>query len=906
MIGQTISHYKILEKLGEGGMGVVYKAQDTKLDRMVALKFLPPHLNASEQDRARFIQEAKAAATLDHPNICTIFSIEEYDNPVSAGAPAGKQIFIAMQFIDGQLLRDRMSGLSSKHAIDIGIQVAEGLAAAHEKGIVHRDIKPENIMVRKDGIVQIMDFGLAKLKGVSRLTKEGSTVGTAGYMSPEQIQGGDADHRSDIFALGVLLYEMMTGQLPFKGVHETAIAYEIVNVDAVPMSAVKSDISPELDHIVLECLEKEPSERYQSTAEIAKELKRYKRESGRQRTTRTMKIPQFQSLVRETLPTSPVSSWKPFVWPAVSAILAITLVLLVMRGPRETRQLPVMRFPINLALSTPLVLGAATLAISPDGKYIVYLTASNPVTGSTGLTGLSAMLYLRAVDDLTARPLSGSDGASDPFFSADGQWVGFFVSGKLKKVSVFGGSAQNICNVEGFMRGACWGDDNLIWYGHLNSAIHRVSADGGIPTAATILDSSRGEISHRFPQILPGNKWVLFTVKYNNITSFDEAVIVAENTDTHERKEVVRGGSYGRYIPTGHIMYARGTSLYAVPFDLGRMEVTGPPLPVLEGGMLNPLAGSANFEVSQNGILIYTPVGPITGLNNILAWMDRSGKVTPILTEPRPYDDGRLSRDNSKIALTIRAANDDIWVYDLVRGALTRLTFGGGNSGLPDWSPDEKMVLFASERGSETGLFWKSWDGSGVIERLGKEGAASAAFRSTFTPSGKSVIYGMKGDLWEMSVDGDQFSKPLLQVPSADDAPRLSADGRLLAYLSNESGRNEVYVVPYPRMNGKWQISTAGVSSEPIWNSSGNELFYAEQGTLMKVDVAAAPNITFSHPTKVCTLPSSLFAIYDIDRNGKQFLITVSAEENNLALTQLNVVVGWFDELERKFASVQK
>ncbi len=286
MIGTTISHYTILEKLGEGGMGIVYKAHDTKLERDVALKFLPAHLSASEQDKARFMQEAKAAATLDHPNICTIHSIEEHEGPASAGAPAGKHLFIAMQFVDGQLLRDRMSGLNEKQSIEIGIQVADGLAAAHEKGIVHRDIKPENIMVRKDGIVQIMDFGLAKLKGVSRLTKEGSTVGTAGYMSPEQVQGQDADHRSDIFSLGVLLYEMLVGQLPFKGVHETAIAYEIVNVDAIPMSAVRQSIAPELDAIVLECLEKDPNERAQSARQIAIDLKRYKRESSRQRASR--------------------------------------------------------------------------------------------------------------------------------------------------------------------------------------------------------------------------------------------------------------------------------------------------------------------------------------------------------------------------------------------------------------------------------------------------------------------------------------------------------------------------------------------------------------------------------------------------------------------------------------------
>jgi len=580
MIGTTISHYKILEKLGEGGMGVVYKALDTKLEREVALKFLPPHLSASEQDKARFIQEAKAAATLNHPNICTVYAIDEHE----------KQLFIAMQYVDGQLLRDRMYGLSQKQALEIGIQVAEGLAAAHEKGVVHRDIKPENIMVRKDGIAQIMDFGLAKLKGVSRLTKEGSTVGTAGYMSPEQIQGQDADHRSDIFSLGVLLYEMLTGQLPFKGVHETAIAYEIVNVDATPMSMVKPETHPDLDRIVLECLEKDPSERFQSAAEIAKELKRYKRESSRQRTTRTVAARQFQIPSRDEQAEPPQGGHSPkrFLWPLISGLLAVAVVVMAIRPAPESPEFPVIRFPITLPRWTPHVLAASTLAIAPDGRNIVYL-ASIKGSGS-GITALASMLYLRPLDDLSTRQMVGSEGASDPFFSADGQWVGFFASGALKKVSIFGGAAQTICTLPGFMRGGWWSNDNTIWFGDVNSSIHRVPSTGGLPESVTVLDTARGEISHRFPQLLPGNRWILFTAKYNNITSFDEAAIVAENVETHERKELVRGGSYGRFVPSGHIMFARNTSIQAVPFDLESMKVTGPPIPVLEGGMFNPMS----------------------------------------------------------------------------------------------------------------------------------------------------------------------------------------------------------------------------------------------------------------------------------------------------------------------------
>src|SRR5258706_6915188 len=328
MIGQTISHYHILDKLGEGGMGVVYKAEDTKLKRIIALKFLPPELAASDQDKARFVQEAQAASALNHPNVCTIHDIQEHDG----------QMFMVMEFADGQTLREKEGSINPAKAIDIGVQIAEGLAAAHEKGIVHRDIKPENIMVRKDGIVQIMDFGLAKLRAsrASRLTKEGSTVGTAGFMSPEQIQGQETDHRSDIFSLGVVLYELFTGELPFKGVHETALLYEIVNVDAVPMSASKPEIEATLDGIVLECLAKEPSERYQSVAEVAKELQRFKRESTRARATRTMATRQFaQPSGQPAVNAAPETSTarrqgNRWLWPAVAALLAIAAVLLAL------------------------------------------------------------------------------------------------------------------------------------------------------------------------------------------------------------------------------------------------------------------------------------------------------------------------------------------------------------------------------------------------------------------------------------------------------------------------------------------------------------------------------------------------------------------------------------------------
>ena len=488
MIGQTISHYKILEKLGEGGMGVVYKAQDTSLNRFVALKFLPEHVSASADDTARFIQEAQAAAALNHPNICTIYGIEQADN----------KTFIVMEFVEGQTLQEKKSSLSMKQAIDIGIQVAEGLAAAHEKGIVHRDIKPENIMIRKDDRAQIMDFGLAKLRGASRLTKEGSTVGTAGYMSPEQVQGQDTDHRSDIFSLGVLLYEMLSGQSPFKGIHETAIIYEIVNVDAPPMSSIKPEITPELDAIVLECLEKDPKERTQSASQVAVDLKRARRSSSRTRMSRVMPAIPTAAGSRQMDPVS--GSFRisrlqrSLPWAILAVVVLAALGWFLFYGSKGTQT--VNHLNISAIASQDKLIYCSdipSLALSPNGRLLVYTVSQGGVI----------QLYARSLDNYEVRALQGTTNGTAPFFSPDGQWIGFFADGKIKKIPVGGGAAEALCDAAGF-RGACWGPDNRIYYSPtFTSGLFSVSAVGGDPTPVTSLDSTKGERTDRWPEVDP-------------------------------------------------------------------------------------------------------------------------------------------------------------------------------------------------------------------------------------------------------------------------------------------------------------------------------------------------------------------------------------------------------------------
>lgn len=884
MIGQVISHYKILEKLGEGGMGVVYKAEDTRLERTVALKFLPQHLLTSQQDKARFVQEAKSASSLNHPNVATVYDIDEADG----------SMFIAMEFVDGMTLREKMHAISLKQAIEIGIQLADGLAAAHERGVIHRDIKPENIMVRRDGIAQIMDFGLAKLRNASskinRLTKEGSTVGTAGYMSPEQVQGQDVDHRSDIFALGVVLYELFTGQLPFKGIHETALLYEIVNVDAAPMSSIKPEIDPTLDAIVLECLVKEPSERYQSVAEVAKELRRFKRESTRSRATRTMVAQKF-----DKAPPPPELALEPpkktptnVLWPILTGVLAIAGAVLGWMLWQTPSSAPpqVMRFPINLALTTPLVGGAATVAISPDGRNLGYLATSNG----------TPQLFLRPIDQFASRPIAGTDNANDPFFSPDGEWIAYFANSKLMKVSIFGGAPQEICDIPGFMRGAWWGDDSTIWFGHINSAIYRVPSSGGTPVEVTRLDTTGKEISHRFPQPLPGGKTVLFTIKHSNISSFDEAVIATENIETHERKTLVRGGSFGRYLPTGHIIYARGSQIFAVQFDAKAGETKGSPVPVIEGGMLIPQSGDANFTVSKSGTLVYVPEGTLNNFAVQLVWYDRAGNRQPFIDSARAFGDGTLSPDGQKLAVALRSANDDIWVYHLARKTFTRLTFGGGNSDFPVWSPDGKRVMYLSERRREISLFWKPWDGSGVEEKLGDANGMDGTSPPAFSSDGKYIAYTKQGDIWVMSM-GEKTSQRFIQSPAYEYLPAFSRDGKWLSFTSNESGRNEVYVVPFPKGEGKWQVSTNG-GFLASWPGPGKELLYLEGTNMMKVDIIPGSTFDFSIPHMMFKLPS-FNGFLDTTPDGKRFVFgeIVSGRTN---ITQVHVVVGWFDELKRK------
>ncbi|MEX0736776.1 MAG: protein kinase [Bacteroidota bacterium] len=820
MIGQTISHYSILEKLGEGGMGVVYKAQDTKLNRSVALKFLPAHLSATEEDKARFMQEAQAAAALNHPNICTIYGIEE----------SGGQMFIAMEFVEGQTLHDRRLNLPLKQAIEIGIQLADGLAAAHEKGIVHRDIKSENIMLQKDGRVRIMDFGLARIKSASRLTKVGSTVGTTGYMSPEQVQGMQSDHRSDIFSLGVILYELFAGQSPFKGAHETAINYEIVNVDPEPISSIKPEFDPELDAVVMDCLAKDPADRSQSAAEVAKDLRHAKRESSRSRLSRVSTVRPITSpagsgeALDPLLDISPKKTRVPWIVAGVSLFGFLMIGFLYFGNPSSERT------PIVAVIPAPDTyiyhsygFAAGPAVVSPNGKMIAFTALSQEG---------KAMIFLRPLDVTAAKPLWGTEQGYYPFWSPDSRWLGFFSlgTGKLKKIDIAGGPPVTICDAQ-FGRGGTWNNDETILFTpNANSGLLQVSAAGGVPTELTRLDSSRNESSHRWPVFLPDGKHFLY---YSRTASFGaeaegDALFVA-SLDLKVHKPLLNS-SANALVAGGQLLFMRGTSLMAQSFHSGSLELEGNATTLATGIINDPGFNLAVFSASQNGLLAYQTGEGLAGAR--MAILDRTGRELGFVGDIIEHFTPRPSPDGHRLVAFIfepKSRTSNLWIYDLQRGGgRTRLTSGLAIDTNPVWSPDGSKIAFARREGGEFAVVVRPATGVGAEEILFRSGRRTLP--TDWSKDGEFLVCDMwsEASQWDIAVirmNKEKKPVPFLQTPFMEFSARFSPDGRLLAYTSNETGQEEVFLRPFPGPGTALKISTAG-GNFPVWSRDGRELYY--------------------------------------------------------------------------------
>lgn len=871
MVGTTISHYKILEKLGEGGMGVVYKAEDTRLKRTVALKFLPTQALGTDEEKARFVREAQAAAALSHPNITTVYEIDDADG----------ETFIVMEYVEGSTLKEKIEKgpLRIKEAIKIAIQIAEGLQAAHEKGIVHRDIKSTNVMLTGKGQAKIMDFGLAKMAAMSRVTKEGTTLGTIAYMSPEQARGESVDYRSDIFSLGVILYEMISGQLPFKGEYEQAIVYSILNTDPEPLTALRTGVPIALDGIIAKLLAKDPEERYQHVDELPVDLKAIDLD-----TTSTSRI---AAIATSEAAQHPVRLTRVIPWSiAVSIAIVFTLfgglvVWYFMLSPLRISQ-TVSRSIITLPPEELLNITeyGNLVTISPDGKNVVYVA------------GDDMRLYLRPMDKFEATPLPGTERALSPFFSPDGQWVGFFADSKLKKVSLAGGMPLTICDTNPLYPHATWGTDNTIIFVTRDANLCRISASGGKQQDLTTRDPHKGKRIGLFaPELLPGGKAVLFSL------IGDENSIAILNLETGEWFSLFEGGIYARYSNTGHIVFEKSGSLLAVPFDLHQLKVTGAPEPIIES------VQSDNWCFSGDGTLVYIPQEEnITNFS--LSWLNRNGKAEPLTGELKYYKYPRISPDGKQVAVSILDNNfTDIWIYDLVNGIRNRLTFSGGYSSHPTWTPDSKRLMFASIQPGTVNLYLQPADGSEEAKQLLDSKYLQKP--NSISPDGRLLAFyrvnpTTQEDIWILRIQ-DGSAESFLVTPANEHAPVFSPDGQWIAYMSDELGRYEVYAQPYPATGIKYQISTEG-GTEPVWAPNGQEIYYRSGDKLMVVAVETEPTFRKQDaPQKLfeVTSPRNVTAaMYDVHPDGDRFLM-VKVEEN-LTGNQINVVLNWFEELKQK------
>ncbi len=900
MIGKAIAHYLLESRLGAGGIGEVYQARDTRLGRSVAVKMLPEVFERDPERVARFEREAKLLASLNHPNIAALYGLEQSD---------GKH-FLVMELVEGETLAERIrrGPLPVEEALQIAHQIAEALEAAHEKNVIHRDLKPANLKITPEGKVKVLDFGLAKaLEGVpAQLTSNsptllsavasnaGTILGTAGFMSPEQARGHEADQRSDIFSFGCVLYEMLTGRQTFTGETVTDIIASVVARDP-DFTALPANLHRKLPDIIRRCLAKNRKDRWHAIADLRVELESVIADPhGRklQATQETSQLPLWRRAV-------------PFaITAAIVAALAVLATIIVM-SRQPSAPAAVTRFSFVLPEGQTLTNTSARhqLAISPDGTKIVY-TADR-------------QLYLRGMADMEARPILGTAqiAGTMPFFSPDGQWVGYSAraDNKLKKISITGGAAVTICDLdEASSFGSTWASDGYIYVGQAKGII-RVSANGGKPEKIVTLKER--EQAHR-PQLLPGGDAILFTLRPDGADTWDKAQVVVQVLKSGERKVVIPGGSDARYVPTGHIVYTLGNVLLAVPFDVKKLRVTGGPVPILEGVRRSTLivggGADAQFAYSDNGSLVYLP-GTQTGAGDLTLWLvDRSGGRKNLNVPPGAYSQPRISPNGKQLAVFTDDGKDAIvWIYDLSGAApIRRLTFGGRNH-RPAWTPDGQRIAFTSDRDGNYGLFWQRADGTGMAERLGKVSDATA--QSEFwTPDGKVLVFrsrsagvGTIESLMMLAV-GDVNPKTLIPRPAGNAS--LSPDGKWIAHTSEaESVRGEVFVQPFPPNGTKYQVTTSGGGS-PLWSPDGKQIFYHNQKQMFAVNVQTQPTFV---PGKTTPLPIQGIVIppppgprpYDITPDGKYFVVMfpkTEAEGGKAPPEQLNITLNWFEELKQR------
>jgi Tol biopolymer transport system component/predicted Ser/Thr protein kinase len=876
--GTKLSHYEITSQIGKGGMGEVYQAKDQKLGRDVAIKVLPEEFARDADLVARFQREAKLLALLNHPNIAAIYGLEEAEGVH----------FLVMELIEGQTLDDRIKAgaIHVEESLKLALQIAEALEAAHEKGVIHRDLKPANIKVTSDGKVKVLDFGLAKAvaadgaeKDLSQsqtisktLTIEGTLQGTPAYMSPQQVRGERVDRQSDIWAFGCILYEMLSGRRLFHGDTLSDILGRILAKDP-EWNSLPPELYPRIRFLLERCLEKNTQDRCHDIADAGADIRKVLAHPDHET------IRPAVGTVRAGRPSK--TGWLTAV---LFGIIALGLVLWTTtfrgwitpgRGSTSFTQVDIALLPGHTLRKADTM----EFAVSPDGGHVAYFSSQ----------GSRIELYLRAADASNSKTVPSSMGGTTPFFSRDGKWLAFFADGKLRKVPVVGGSPKDICSASS-NRGAVWLPDDTIVFAPEDGPLMRVPSEGGVPEQISFLDTSKGEISHRWPGLLPGG-YIIFTAGSGG--NWDDAEIVAQSLETSERHFLI-GGTDGSYAPTGHLILARNRTLMAAPFSPDEIRVIGDAVAVVENVAQSPFSGVAQYAFSDTGTLAYSRSEPYgTGE---LVWMDLEGNIESVGLAPGLYGNPRVSPDGTRVAIEFSGARDQIGIYDLNSGVLEQITFEGLNQ-LPIWSWDSRRVTFQSNR--EKGMYniyWTVWDRSQKPEPLTVPGTRQ-------TPgswSSNQILAFVKddpntgSDIW--TVRPGEGEKPFLNKPYSEWSPAFSPDGNWLAYTSNEEGKDEVYVTSFPKSGAKIKISNEG-GTNPVWSQDGTKLFYRNGDRMMVVDAMGRSGFRRASPQLLFEIDKTINHIGNIGPDGR-FIAKRSSSPT--PTNHIDLSLNWFDELKQK------
>jgi Tol biopolymer transport system component len=887
--GVRLGPYEIVSILGAGGMGQIYRARDVRLDRTVAIKLLPEEFSARLDRRQRFQHEARLISALNHPHICALFDVGEQDGIA----------FLVMEYVEGETLEDRLTRgpLPASSLLRYATEIADALDHAHRAQITHRDLKPANIMLTGDG-AKLLDFGLAQGPALDiviaestlslpggKLTGEGTIVGTLHYMAPEQLEGRTADARTDIFAFGTMLFEMATGKKAFAGKSQASLIASILTSDPPPISSARPAGGPgllpsALDHIVDRCLAKNPDDRWQSARDLKSELEWIATKGAGSGVTATQHRRRARSAA---------------MWTAAAVLAAIAAALILVQ-PRDVPA-EVVRFAIPLPTGSTLARGPITtrLAISPNGRRIAFVTTTAGVD----------RLWVQSLDSLTPQALA--DGAESPFWSPDNQWVGFFApgEGQLKKIATSGGPARVIC-AAAIIDVPTWHRNGTILFAQTDVGIFRVSADGGMPTQVTRLDAARREINHLWPAWLPDGRHFIYTA-----TSLDEHGIRAPRSvyvrsiDADDPTMLMRADSRVTYSPPGYLLYAEQGTLLAQAFDADGRTFTGDPIKVADNLAYYRTTGNGGFAVSEGGVLAYYG----GTMQSDLVRLDRSGRRDETGWIRQPFATSiRISSDGQKVVADLtdpRVGTSDVWSFDLTRKVASRFTAEVTDESSPVWSPDGGRIVFSSDRAGANDLYVETTDGRQNAELIFSRNGPQVA--TDWSSDGKWLLVEDNSrdtgrDLWALSLEGKREARPIARTRFQEWGGRLSPDDRWMAFVSDDSGSSEVYVVPFTGSGDKKRISTAGGIS-PRWSRDGKELFYVspDSGSIMAVAVSLSPTFTAAIPVRLFDLQSANTARrprevgYDVSPDGRSFLLSTPPEQSLPG--GIAVVLNWQREL---------